>query len=33
MIAQFILQKNDQEGNQKHIINFSWPNLESANYK
>ena len=27
VIAQFILQKNDQEGNQKHMINFSWPEL------
>ena len=25
LIVQFIQQKNDQEGNQKHIINFSWP--------
>ena len=24
VIAQFIQQKNDQVGNQKHIINFSW---------
>ena len=29
VIAQFTQQKNDQEGNQKHIINFSWPNLDS----
>ena len=27
MIVQFIQQNNDQEGNQKRIINFSWPKL------
>ena len=33
VIVQSVQQKNDQGGNHKHIINFSWPCLVKETWK